>query len=122
MIESPKTLLTFWRPKQGSVSSSLIVLHAALTGRSTTSPWLPRGAYDLLADDGESWWYIDVGYLPQFLEAHADCDLVLHDSPHQLDGLAAASPGFDIYQFVDRNQIWDSWILFRLLLLGHWRQ
>lgn len=118
MIETQKTLLTFWHPKQGAVSGSLLVLHVAMTGPSATSPWLARGACELLADDGESWWYIDLKYLPQFLDAHAECDLVLHDAPHQLDGLAAATPGFDVFQFVDRSQVWDTSILFRLMLLG----
>lgn len=118
MFDSQNSLLKLWQPKQGTVSSSLIVLHTVLTGRSTTSPWLARGARELLADDGESWWYINPLCLARFLAAQTGCDLAFHDAPQQLDALSAATPCFDVYQFVDRSQVWDTWIQCRLVGLG----
>ena len=118
MIETAKTLLTFWEPEQGPVSSSLLILQVEMTGRSTSTPWLPGGCCFLIADDGASWWFIYASDLPAFLTAHLGCDLVFHEAAPQLDVMNAAAPNFDIYQFVERDQVWDTHLLQRLLLLG----
>jgi DNA polymerase I-like protein with 3'-5' exonuclease and polymerase domains len=71
------------------------------------------------AYDGTRGYFIQRDDAVAFLKAHRHVSLVFHHAPFDLDVLQLlAGSDLDIYDWVDHDQVWDTQLLHRLLMLG----
>lgn len=80
--------------------------------------WLAPAYVIGVAFDGEKGYYIRRDDTESFFKYHKNIEVVFHNAPFDLAVIYTLSPDFDIYQWVDQNQVWDTQILHRLYVLG----
>ncbi|OWK37433.1 DNA polymerase [Fimbriiglobus ruber] len=107
-----------WQPTDGQVFRTPFAFHAETTTIDTMRPWATP-AYVLGAGfDGKTGLFVPRDRLPAFWATHADVPIACHEARFHLAVVAAAVPSVDVYDRVDRNAVYDTWLMHRLLALG----
>ena len=68
--------------------------------------------------DGERGYFLTRDHVEEFLRLHLDVILVMHNAAFDLDVLQQMAPTLDIYECVERDQVWDTYLLHRLCRLA----
>ncbi len=107
-----------WMPEMGRVFDKAFAFRGKGTPVDRARPWMPTAIAIAAACDGRRGYLISRGDLAEFLAAHEQQTLIVHDAAGELDALDVAVPGLDIYRAVDADGVEDVQILHRLLALA----
>ncbi len=107
-----------WRPALGRVFGGSFTFDCETTLIDQDQPWLTPAYVLGAAFDGERGVFVPRDRLAAFLAAHAGNTVVFHNAPFDLDVIATAAPATNVYDRVDRNEVYDTQLMHRLLTLG----
>ncbi len=108
-----------WRPADGQVFESTFALDTETTLISDAQPWLTPAYVLGAAFDGHHGYFVQRQHLVAFFEAHRDIRVVMHHATFDLAVIdLVVSKYLDIYDWVDRNCLYDTQLLHRLYTLG----
>jgi hypothetical protein len=107
-----------WIPAMGRVFGGAFAFDTETTLIDSARPWLAPAYVLGAAFDGSRGVFITRNVLAEFFAAHADNVLVMHNAPFDLDVVTTAAPGENIYDRVERDRVFDTQIMHRLLTLG----
>jgi DNA polymerase I-like protein with 3'-5' exonuclease and polymerase domains len=104
-----------WQPAMGQVFSTLFALDTettAIVGQKV--PTYVMGA----VSDGAKGYFLSPASVHAFLLVHRNCPLIFHNSGFDLAVLQALLDAqhrpLDVYEWVDRHQVWDVMVLHKL--------
>jgi|GEM_PF-757857 len=107
-----------WRPELGRVFHSIFSFDTETTLIDEERDWLVP-AYVLGAVfDGNRGFFLRREHVAAFFEVHRDLPIIMHRASFDLSVVHAIAPQLDIYELVERNQVWDTQLLHRLLTLA----
>ena len=107
-----------WKPEQGRVFSGAFSFDSETT---PLDPARPEATPDLVLAavyDGQQGYLLRREHVADFLAAHADVPMVMHHAPFDLAVIHKLAPALDIYERVNRDQVWDTRLLHRLYTLA----
>lgn len=108
-----------WRPADGRVCESAFAFDCETTLISDTQPWLTPPYVLGAAFDGHDGYFISREHLASFFHAHTGVAVVMHHAPFDLAVIdLVVAKALDIYDWVDRNLVYDTQLLHRLYTLG----
>lgn len=81
-------------------------------------PWITPPYVLGAAADGVQGFFVQRCDVGQFFECHRSCQVVMHHSAFDMAVITLVAPAVDIYGWVDRDLVWDTELLHRLLALG----
>lgn len=87
-----------WMPEMGRVFDKAFAFRGKGTPVDRARPWMPTAIAIAAACDGRRGYLISRGDLAEFLAAHEQQTLIVHDAAGELDALDVAVPGLDIYR------------------------
>lgn len=107
-----------WRPAHGRVFNSCFAFDTETTLIDEERDWLVP-AYVLGAVfDGGRGFFLRREHVAEFFEVHRDVPVIMHRASFDLGVLHSVAPRLNIYDWVERNQVWDTQLLHRLLTLA----
>lgn len=110
---------TIWTPDMGRVFKHQFAIDTETTEIIETRPDLVPTMVLASACGGTRGVFISPDSLGDFLDAHTGESLIFHNAAFDLKVLAQVIAGDQaIYELVERNQVWDTMILRRLLALA----
>ena len=107
-----------WKPPHGRVFDMGYAFDSETTLIDTDRPWLTPAYVLGAAYDGNRGVFLTRDSVEPFLRVHSDLPIAMHNAPFDLRVIDALVPSLDIYSWVDRDLIWDTQLLYRLLMLG----
>lgn len=108
-----------WTPAQGRVFGGRFAYDTETTRIDDDRPYLTPHLVLATACDGRKGVLVPRAQVPAFFEAHAGQGFVAHNAAFDLKVTQAAlGDGVDLYDLVERNKVWDTMILKRLLSLA----
>ena len=109
-----------WRPELGQVfqPTSAFAFSCATGLIDEHHPWILPPFVLGAACDGTRGFFIQRNDLEAFFEYHSAVPVIIHDAAFTLALIRQITPDLDIYQMVERNLVWDTQLLHRLLVLG----
>ncbi len=108
-----------WRPADGRVFESAFAFDCETTAISDAQPWLTPAYVLGAAFDGQRGYFVQRQDLVAFFQAHRGITVVMHHAPFDLAVIdVVVSKYLDVYNWVDRNRVYDTQILHRLYTLG----
>ena len=81
-------------------------------------PWITPPYVLGAAFDGDQRFLVQRNHAGRFFDCHRSCQVVMHHASFDLAVIAMLAPAVDIYSWVDRDLVWDTELLHRLLMLG----
>jgi DNA polymerase I-like protein with 3'-5' exonuclease and polymerase domains len=107
-----------WTPDMGQVFKFGYAFDSETTLIDIERPWIAPALVLAAAFDGKSGYFLTRQTVVPFLQVHRDVAVTMHNAPFDLAVIHAMSPQIDIYDFVDRNRVWDTQVLHRLYVLA----
>ncbi|MBP3956857.1 hypothetical protein J8F10_16415 [Gemmata sp. G18] len=108
-----------WKPVLGKVFTGAFTFDCETARISDEFPWLTPPYVLGAAFGGAEGYFVTRDHAPAFLAAHPGEQLVFHHAPFDLAVLAQlCGAGFDGYDRVDANRVWDTLLLHKLFVLG----
>jgi hypothetical protein len=108
-----------WKPTLGQVFGGPVAFDCETALISEEHPWLTPPFVIGAAFDGACGYFVTRDRAAAFLAAHQENPLVFHHAPFDLAVLHQhCGPGFDGYDRVDANRVWDTLLLHKLYVLG----
>jgi len=107
-----------WRPEDGREFTTPYAFDSETTLIDEAHPWITPSYVLGAAYDGRQGFFIQRQHVAAFFEAHRGLQVVLHNASFDLDVINTLSPDLDIYSWVDRDLVWDTQLLHKLLMLG----
>jgi hypothetical protein len=108
-----------WRPADGQVFESAFAFDTETTLICDTQPWITPAYVLGAAFNGQQWFFIQRQHVVAFFQAHRDVTIIMHHAPFDLAVIdLVAGKHLDIYDWVDRNRVYDTQLLHRLYSLG----
>jgi hypothetical protein len=109
---------TPWNESLGQVFETAYALDTETTLIDKERPWVTPPYVLGAVFDGERGYFLQRRDVQAFLAAHEDVSMVCHNAAFDLAVLGLAASGFDIYDLVERNRVWDTQLLHQLYVLG----
>ena len=107
-----------WRPEDGRVFNSFYALDSETTKIDEQNTWITP-AYVLGAVfDGRQGYFLQRQHAAAFFVTHTNLPAIMHNAPFDLAVLDLLAPDLNVYDGVERDQVWDTQLLHRLLMLG----
>ncbi len=112
-----------WKPEMGKVFSTVFSFDSETTLIDTDRPWITP-AYVIGAvcgvtrNGGVEGFFLHRQHVAAFFELHRNVLFVAHHATFDLAVIDVVAPRLDIYGWVDRNQVWDTQLLHKLLALA----
>lgn len=113
-----------WKPELGKVFSHGFSFDSETTLIDNERPWIAPAyvigaAYGITADSGRAeGYFIRRNDVANFFDVHRDQLVVAHNASFDLAVVHTLAPELDIYSWVERNWVWDTQLLHKLLALG----
>lgn len=107
-----------WSPADGVVFDRPIAFDCETTRIDEARHWQTPTYVLGAAFGGQHGVFLTRERASEFFKAHPDIPIAFHNAPFDLAVLHQLAPSLDIYGRVDRNLIWDTQLLYRLLMLG----
>jgi hypothetical protein len=107
-----------WRVREGRVFDGLFAMDTETTAIDEERPWLTPAYVIGAAFDGRFGVFVPRDRVGEFLTAHDGIPVAMHNAAFDLDVLEVAAPSAGIYDRVDRNLVYDTQLMHRLLVLG----
>ena len=108
-----------WRPADGQVLDSMFAFDCETTLIAESQPWLTPAYVLGAAFDGQCGFFVQRQHLIAFFAAHRGIRVVMHHAAFDLAVInLVVAKYLDIYDWVDRNRVYDTQILHRLYMLG----
>ena len=109
----------YWDPSQGRVFNLGFAFDSETTMIDERRRWITPAYVIGAAYDGTKGVLLTREHVAEFFEIHADLQVIMHNATFDLRVVNLISKDqIDIYGMVDRNQVWDTQILYRLLMLA----
>jgi hypothetical protein len=120
---------TEWLPGSAPLSGSIIAADTETTRIDKANPWMTPIIVLMQAYDGDRGVFITPENVPTFMAAHGDCYFAFHNATFDLRVINKTHERlgvpYDTYTLVDKRQVIDTQILYRLIMLaeeGHTAQ
>src|SRR5262245_43358792 len=107
-----------WKPEMGQVFESIYALDTETAAIDEARDWLTPPFVLGAAFGGERGYFLQREHVGAFLDAHREVAVVCHNAAFDLAVLHLVAPGADVYDLVERNQVWDTQLLHRLYALA----
>jgi len=107
-----------WKPELGRVFNFGFAFDSETTLIDEQHPWISPAYVLGAAFDGRQGYFIPRDHAAHFFAAHAGVPVLMHNAPFDLAVLDVLAPELGVYDWVDRNLVWDTQLLHRLLMLG----
>jgi DNA polymerase I-like protein with 3'-5' exonuclease and polymerase domains len=107
-----------WTPAKGRVFSRSFAFDCETTRIDEERPYLPPAYVIGAAFDGKRGYYVLRKDVAAFFAAHQRLHVVFHNAAFDLAVIHTLAPQLGIYTWVDRNEVWDTYLLHRLYILG----
>ena len=107
-----------WAPELGQVFQRAYAFDSETTLIDEQRDWIPPAFVLGAAYDGQRGFFITREHLAAFFRLHSDVQVAMHNAPFDLAVIHTVDRTLDIYSWVDRNLVWDTQLLHRLLVLG----
>ena len=92
----------------GRVFESIFAFDCETAVIDDAHPWITPPYVLGAAADGEQGFFVQRSDVGQFFECHRSCQVVMHHAAFDLAVIAMAAPSTGIYDWVDRDLIWDT--------------
>jgi DNA polymerase family A len=118
------TTVTFteWLPSSTPLSGSIIAADTETTRIDKANPWMTPTIVLMQAYDGDRGVFIAPENVPAFMAAHRDSYFAFHNAAFDLRVINKTHERlevpYDVYTLVDARQVIDTWILYKLIVLG----
>jgi DNA polymerase I-like protein with 3'-5' exonuclease and polymerase domains len=118
------TTVTFteWLPSSAPLSGSIIAADTETTRIDKANPWMTPTIVLMQAYDGDRGVFIAPENVPAFMAAHRDSYFAFHSAAFDLRVINKTHERlgvpYDVYTLVDARQVIDTWILYKLIVLG----
>jgi hypothetical protein len=107
-----------WNPRAGRVMTRTFAFDTETTLIEDARPWLIPAYVLGAAFDGRTGVFVPRDRVAAFFKAHEGLPFVAHNAAFDLKVIKQVAPDLDIYKVVDENRVWDTMLLFQLLVLG----
>ncbi len=107
-----------WQPSLGRVFAAGYAFDSETALIDQERPWLTPPLVIGAAFGGDAGYFISREQIDAFFDAHREVPVAMHNAPFDLAVIHLLAPALDIYGWVDRNLVWDTQILHRLLTLA----
>jgi len=107
-----------WKPALGTVFSGEFAFDTETVAIDEKDPWQTPDYVLAAGYDGQRGYFVTREHAGPFLAAHPDQAMIMHHATFDLAVLNKAAPEVAIYDRVNRNKVYDTQILHRLLTLA----
>jgi hypothetical protein len=107
-----------WRPSDGRVFDRTFAFDTETTLIDDERPWLTPAYVLGGAFDGRVGYFVPRDRVGAFLAAHSCVEIVMHNAPFDLAVLDTVAPGAGVYDRLDRDGVYDTQLMHKLLTLG----
>ena len=113
---------TEWLPGHAPLTGAIIAADTETTRIDKANPWMTPTIVLMQAYDGDRGVFIAPENVPAFMAAHRDSYFAFHNATFDLRVINKTHERlevpYDIYTLVDARQVIDTWILYKLIVLG----